>query len=475
LPQAIGRVRAVALWDQDGAGWQPPRLVVAYPEPAPVGQGRHRIAVYDEATAQWSTVASNVHGEVRALASMPDGRLFAAGNFSSIHGVAAVDLASFDGTAWSAVGAISTQAELNALHVQASGDLLVGGRFTAIGPQPALPAEGIARWDGSQWYSLGLQGSAAATTTIYAITETPNGDTVIGGVWSNGSQLQRIARHDSAGWHPLGPGLDQLVQGLTTLPNGDLIALGNFGFAGALRVAGIARWDGSSWHALGAGLEVAPGIGGVGLAAAAAPDGDLVVTGSFTLAGGAPADRIARWNGTTWRAIPSVPGALPLAMGWTPGGRLGVAGGAGTHFAFLDSTCPASVTSLPTPCGLPLFGMIATASGLPWLGTAFTTETDRVAASGLAFALYGLQNPALPLVSLHPAGRPGCVLLSSAEVAVFTPAVLGRASSTFVFPPTSLLLGVPIFHQFLQLGLDAQGGLVRLESSNGLRLVPGSY
>lgn len=62
----------------------------------------------------------------------------------------------------------------------------------------------------------------------------------------------------------------------------------------------IARWNGSSWHALGAGLN-----GGVN--ALASSGSDIYVGGNFTDAGGdTNADRIARWNGTSWSALGSV-------------------------------------------------------------------------------------------------------------------------------------------------------------------------
>ena len=77
---------------------------------------------------------------------------------------------------------------------------------------------------------------------------------------------------------------------------GDLIVGGEFTQAGGVTARGIARWDGQAWHALGAGLN------GNGYALAVY-DGDLIVGGWFTEAGELPASNIARWNGTAWSPL----------------------------------------------------------------------------------------------------------------------------------------------------------------------------
>jgi hypothetical protein len=41
----------------------------------------------------------------------------------------------------------------------------------------------------------------------------------------------------------------------------------------------------------------------LGLALAVLPSGDLIAGGYFTTAGGVSANRIARWNGTSWSAL----------------------------------------------------------------------------------------------------------------------------------------------------------------------------
>lgn len=97
---------------------------------------------------------------------------------------------------------------------------------------------------------------------------------------------------------------------LVTLPNGELVVGGTVTNAGGVAVTNIARWDGVTWHALGAGLN------GAVTALAVLPNGDVLAAGNFTASGATTTGRLARWNGTTWSAfgtnVPS--GVVALAI-----------------------------------------------------------------------------------------------------------------------------------------------------------------
>jgi hypothetical protein len=88
------------------------------------------------------------------------------------------------------------------------------------------------------------------------------------------------------------------VVGLTVY-NGNLIVGGDFTEAGGVLVNHIAQWDGSSWSALGSGM------GGPTVANLAIYDGNLIACGSFTTAGGIQVNHIARWDGNSWSALGS--------------------------------------------------------------------------------------------------------------------------------------------------------------------------
>ncbi|MGH9818420.1 MAG: delta-60 repeat domain-containing protein, partial [Candidatus Acidiferrales bacterium] len=78
---------------------------------------------------------------------------------------------------------------------------------------------------------------------------------------------------------------------------------GSFTTAGGVLARHIARWDGSAWSALSSGAS--PGVNNVVYTLLFAPDGSLYVGGEFTAAGGIPANRIARWDGSAWSALGS--------------------------------------------------------------------------------------------------------------------------------------------------------------------------
>src|SRR5688572_26566202 len=55
-------------------------------------------------------------------------------------------------------------------------------------------------------------------------------------------------------WQPVGGSSNSFVRAMSTF-NGDLIVGGDLTAAGGVPTNRIARWDGQSWHALGAGLN----------------------------------------------------------------------------------------------------------------------------------------------------------------------------------------------------------------------------
>lgn len=79
--------------------------------------------------------------------------------------------------------------------------------------------------------------------------------------------------------------------------NGELIAAGYFTMVDGVAANRIARFDGTSWQPLGSGLTGGP------VFCLAVYNGELYAGGSFTTAGGFPASRIAKWNGASWSAV----------------------------------------------------------------------------------------------------------------------------------------------------------------------------
>jgi hypothetical protein len=130
-----------------------------------------------------------------------------------------------------------------------------------------------------------------------------------------------IAAWDRAtgAWLPLGTGMDGAVRCLAVLPTGELVAGGDFTIAGGAAANHVARWNGVAWSPLGAGLN------GPVYALAVRPAGDLVAGGAFTSVAGGADRTLARWDGQTWSGIGGTDGTV-LALAALPNGDVVAAG-----------------------------------------------------------------------------------------------------------------------------------------------------
>ena len=82
------------------------------------------------------------------------GDLYAVGDFTTIDGVDANNVAKFDGSTWSALGTgiTGTTVDVTTIEIGTDGDLYIGGQFENAG---GMEANNIAIWDGSSWSTLG--------------------------------------------------------------------------------------------------------------------------------------------------------------------------------------------------------------------------------------------------------------------------------------------------------------------------------
>jgi hypothetical protein len=81
---------------------------------------------------------------------------------------------------------------------------------------------------------------------------------------------------------------------------GNIYIGGSFTSVGNVAANRIARWNGTSWSALGSGISVNGTVYALAVAGT-----DVYAGGDFNTAGGVPVTNIARWNGTSWSALDS--------------------------------------------------------------------------------------------------------------------------------------------------------------------------
>src|SRR5690625_2265817 len=238
--------------------------------------------------------------------------LYVAGDFTSVGGEVANNIARWDGEAWTVLEGpqdIGTSGSVSALAVY-QGQLVAGGMFGSAG---GVAVNRIGVWDGSAWSSLEGAGSGATMDGgVTALLEC-DGDLYAGGAFTelDGTEVTHVARWDGSEWSALADG-DQngvahvsppLTAGVNALAvyEDEVIVAGRFTHAGAHEdVGSIASWDGADWSALRAGVSGMP----------VSTVGDLevfnrllVAGGQFTTADGAEAGNIAQWDGSAWAPL----------------------------------------------------------------------------------------------------------------------------------------------------------------------------
>ncbi|HYF14470.1 MAG TPA: hypothetical protein VD971_05280 [Phycisphaerales bacterium] len=297
-PGLNGDANASVVWDPDGAGPMHGELVVGGGFTTAGGVTVNRIARWNGAS--WVGFGMGMSGSVFALTVGPGGDLVAGGSFTTAGGVTVNRIARWNGTAWSGFGTGMNDI-VNAVTVDDSGDLIAGGRFSTAG---GTPVNRIARWDGSAWQPLG--GGVGGTPPFYIVSlhSEVNGDLYAGGFFSTagGAPANNIARWDGASWSPMGSGINGVVNAITN-HNGDIVAGGQFTNPGPIIQNYVARWTGTSWTNLGSGLGPVPGS--FVWTMTTTSQGDLVVGGTFSTAGGQPANYIAMWDGVSWAPLGS--------------------------------------------------------------------------------------------------------------------------------------------------------------------------
>jgi hypothetical protein len=318
-----GPVYAMAIFDEDGPGGNPPSLIVG-------------------------------------------------GHFTSAGGAAVNNIARWNGTAWSDVGGGVTggSAWILSLHVAkpsagAAPSLYVGGNFTTAG---GTPANNIARWNGATWSALGAgtAGNGGWVRSICAYTASGSGTQIYAGgdfTSAGGIPLNFIARWNGAAWSALGStvGTSGGVFAMTVY-GGNLVVGGAFPTVGTptsvppsdVACNYVAKWNGTAWSAFGSGVNST-------VNALFVDGGSLYLGGNFTTASGTPANRIARWNGGGFSALGTGTSGRVLSLAAFDdecghsiyaGGEFLTAGGITTNFIARWVNNPATGSGAWKTCGL---------------------------------------------------------------------------------------------------------------------------
>lgn len=263
-----------------------------------------------EVLGDGTPIGNGLHGPVECLL-LAGSRLFAGGNFDRVgvpgggllvNGIAYIE--SGTPTAWhDLAGGVTQGGSHGVVSALASygGDVIVGGTFDAAG---GVAANNVARWDGFDWHPL--QDGANGTVRVLTVFQ---GRLLAAGEFDQvDGQAMKIATWDGSSWRAMscdvdpGTGFRFDAMGLYDTPTalGRLIAVGDFLHLDQVATTRMARWSREpDWRGLGGGLGVRVVSASYHPRYAVAQfQGSLYVGGNFsTVADGAvQSSHIARWT-----------------------------------------------------------------------------------------------------------------------------------------------------------------------------------
>ncbi len=261
----------------------------------------------------WSALGSGVAGQVYALA-LNGANLYVGGAFHSAGGIPATNIAKWNGKQWESLGGGLDQGVLSSPGVLALYDdgtnLFAGGQFLMAGDQNAY---NIARWDGTTWHSMGtgvyLPDDPAPWGAVWSVTG--DGTNVyVGGMFVQAGNVAatNIARWDGSNWYSMGDCTGgsfaytyqaNLISGIPrtlVMHQGSLFAGGSFGMIGGVPATNLASWDGSHWHNAG-------DVQGDFVGALDSGSGNLYVAGRFTSVAGVATANAAIWTSGSWVSL----------------------------------------------------------------------------------------------------------------------------------------------------------------------------
>ncbi|MFN5181643.1 MAG: PKD domain-containing protein [Bacteroidota bacterium] len=244
----------------------------------------------------WQPLGTGFNNDVLCL-TIWNGNLVAGGDFTMADGNPVSRIAMWNGTTWLGIGgATDFDNDIRAMCVY-DGELWVGGDFSNVAG--CTSCDGLVKWNGTTWEGgdSGVDITGGVDSTVRCLYVDPvNNLLYMGGHFQgltiNGTynaNINGVAVYDGSDWLNLGTGVNSYVRALGEY-NGNIIVGGDFTSAGGLTANKIAKWNPSSqtWSAMGTGMNDY-------VKSLAVYNGDLYVGGPFTMADGQTRNGIAKW------------------------------------------------------------------------------------------------------------------------------------------------------------------------------------
>lgn len=224
--------------------------------------------------------------------------LYVGGSFYQAGGNTANNIAKWNGSSWSSLGAGFSNspysAEVSSLSMF-KGDLYAGGVFNQADSETVGD---LAKWNGAAWSNVGTEPVVQDSDEGVLALAVFNNRLYIGGAFDHvaGQSMFGIASWDGTTWSTVGTAPTVIVGTVISLNviGNNLYATGQFNNAGDIVLNNIAKWDGSNWSALGEGVQNAT------LNSLTSIGNDLYVGGedyaTFT-------PYFGKWNGSSWSRL----------------------------------------------------------------------------------------------------------------------------------------------------------------------------
>lgn len=249
----------------------------------------------------WIPTASNLKGKVNSICKFKN-KLYAGGDFildgdSTKKNIAVINFSTLTDTAkWQIVGS-GSDSIIHALAVDTLGTLYCGGNFKSIS---GVNANNVAMFKNNQFMPL----TDGCDSTVLALYIGLDNELMVGGKFKNagGKNSHCLAMFDGSNWHQpisLISGSNPKITCITQTNDGIIYVGGNFDSVDLVPAKSVAKYDRGFWKGLGSGIfgksssvyDLEPEVKTL-----ANNNTFLFVGGDFSHAGSNPSSAFAVWN-----------------------------------------------------------------------------------------------------------------------------------------------------------------------------------
>ncbi|HYE61607.1 MAG TPA: hypothetical protein VD997_06400 [Phycisphaerales bacterium] len=257
-PGVVGAVKAITAYDPDGSGPRPEEIYIAGGFSQVPGEPvALKIAVWTGST--WWPFAG-LDGPSTYVSDMTvhdDGtgpQLYIHGSFQGVSAVPANNLARYNGSTWSAVGAgVPFANGILESHTEAGGPRLYIGTYETLAS--ATEPGNLCRWDGA---SVSVVQDFVGAVSSLASVDTPGTGgraLYVAGLFSNpgGTNARNVALFRDGEWQSMG--VDTSAPASTYVGDAASFTVGGVPAVHATIDRVLKRWDGAQWTSLGHRVE----------------------------------------------------------------------------------------------------------------------------------------------------------------------------------------------------------------------------